>query len=186
MQAKLINQKSFDKKKSNYAALFNKAFFFSITSADIQQLMRLAARTKNKSFRFCAHNNKNELVHEMVIAHKKGTYVRPHKHLCKPESLLIINGEADYLLFSEKGKLVKRIAMGTYYSNKPFYQSTRKDMYHSIIIRSPWLVFLEITRGPFRRNQTVYANWSPESNHTDDGVNFLENVKELFEKKLLS
>ena len=163
--------------KSSAAAFFYKPPFFSLTSADIQNLIRLAAKTKNKSFRFCSHGNKNELVHEMVIAHKKGAYVRPHKHLQKPESLLIISGKADYLLFSEKGKLVQRIEMGAYCSKKPFYQSTRKEIYHSIIVKTPWLVFLEITKGPFRRNQTVYASWSPEANHTDDGIHFLENAK---------
>ena len=165
------------KKKSEAAALFYKKPFFSHTSVDIQRLIRLATKTKNKCFRLCSHGNKNELVHEMVIAHKKGAYIRPHKHLRKPESLLIISGEADYLLFSEKGKLVRRIEMGDYHSRRPFYQSTRKEIYHSMIVKTPWLVFLEITKGPFRRHQTVFARWSPEAHHVRNGINFLENAK---------
>jgi len=140
-------------------------------------LIRLAAKTKNKCFRLCSHRNKNEQVHEMVIAHKKGAYIRPHKHLRKPESLLIISGRADYLLFSEKGKLVRRIEMGDYRSKRPFYQSTRKEIYHSMIVKTPWLVFLEITKGPFRRHQTVFARWSPEANRIRDGIDFLEDAK---------
>lgn len=165
------------KKKSEAAALFHKKPFFSFRSADIQKLIRLAAKTKNKCFRLCSHGNKNEPVHEMVIAHKKGAYIRPHKHLRKPESLLIISGKADYLLFSEKGKLVRRIEMGDYSSKRPFYQSTRKEIYHSMIVKTPWLVFLEITKGPFRRHQTVFARWSPEANRISDGIDFLENAK---------
>jgi len=172
------------KKKSKAAALFHKKPFFSFRSADILKLIQLASKTKKKCYRFCSHRDKNEPVHEMVIAHKEGAYIRPHKHLRKPESLLIIIGKADYLLFSEKGKLVKRIEMGDYHSKRPFYQSTRKEIYHSMIVKTPWLVFLEITKGPFRRHQTVFARWSPGANRIRDGIKFLENAKESLEKRI--
>ncbi|NBO25152.1 MAG: cupin fold metalloprotein, WbuC family, partial [Chlamydiae bacterium] len=42
---------------------------------------------------------------------------------------------------------------------------------------TPWLVFLEITKGPFRRHQTVFAPWSPEANRISDGIDFLKNAK---------
>ena len=45
----------------------------------------------------------------MFIFHRKGTYVRHHKHLSKAESFHLVEGEADILLFDEQGNLNKVI-----------------------------------------------------------------------------
>ena len=57
--------------------------------------------------------------------------------------------------------------MGDYQSGKPFYQSTRVDEFHSLVIHSERLVFLEVTQGPFNKDDTVFAEWSPMENEGD-------------------
>ena len=41
----------------------------------------------------------------MFIVHPKGAYVRPHKHLDRIESMLVIDGEVDYIMFDDNGKI---------------------------------------------------------------------------------
>ena len=48
----------------------------------------------------------------MFIVHPKGTYVRPHKHIKKAESMIVLKGKVDYLIFNENGEVVGIIPMG--------------------------------------------------------------------------
>ena len=45
----------------------------------------------------------------MFIALSDETYIRPHKHLNKSESLHVLEGSADVVFFDEKGKITKII-----------------------------------------------------------------------------
>ena len=133
-----------------------------LSSEIIDDLIKKASENKRKRIRLCAHKNNDELVHEMFIVHPYKAYVRPHRHINKIESMLILKGEADYVIFKNDGRLEHSIQMGDLRSGKPFYNSLRVATYHTILIRSKWLVFLEITNGPFNRKDTEFAKWSPE------------------------
>ena len=52
--------------------------------------------------RYCTHSLVDDEVHEMVIYHKEGTYIRPHKHIGKTESFHLIDGEADVVFFDDE------------------------------------------------------------------------------------
>ena len=41
----------------------------------------------NKKSRICSHPSPKNSIHEMIIFHKKGAYVRPHKHIKRIECL---------------------------------------------------------------------------------------------------
>ena len=77
--------------------------FLEITKDDIDLLIEAAQNNPRETARYCTHNSINDVIHEMIIYHKKGSYVRPHKHISKPESFFIIDGEADAIIFDEKG-----------------------------------------------------------------------------------
>ena len=47
-------------------------------------------------------------------------------------------------------------------SGKTFYNSLREATYHTLLIRSEWLVFLEITKGPFEKKDTFFSEWGPK------------------------
>jgi hypothetical protein len=66
--------------------------------------------------------------------------------------------------------------MGDYQSNKPFYQSTRTEQFHSLIIHSKWLIFLEVTQGPFNREDTIFAEWSPIESEKEKIIEFMKKV----------
>ena len=54
------------------------------------------------------NKNDKERIHEMIVFHKKGSYVRPHKHLNKLESFFIISGEVTLVIFDKKGIPIKK------------------------------------------------------------------------------
>mgnify|MGYP002864155498 CR=1 FL=1 len=148
-----------------------------LTRQDIDELIRKAKLNKRKRIRICAHKNTNETVQEMLIIHPQDTYVRPHKHLNKIESMLVLYGEVEYIVYSDSGEILKRIEMGEYESDQTFFHSTRESFFHSLMIKSEWLVFLEITQGPFKREDTVFADWSPVETELDEVKKFQHQMK---------
>jgi len=142
----------------------------------MQELQQYAATNSRKRARICAHSDSEDLVHEMFIVHPKGAYIRPHKHIGKTESMLVLEGEVDFNIFDEQGNLEQRINMGCYKSGKIFFNSMRTDTYHSILIKSEWLFFLEITKGPFIPEETVFAPWSPEEDQIEEVSDFMRKI----------
>ena len=132
-----------------------------LDKTDIENLKGLALQNPRERARFCSHHTGEELVHEMFIIHPQDAYVRPHKHLRKIESMMVLQGEVDYVTFDENGGIRSKISMGDFSSGKIFYNSLRREIYHTLLIRSEWLVFLEVAQGPFKKEDTLFAEWSP-------------------------
>ena len=111
------------------------------------------------------HKNINDHLHEMFIVHKKDCYVRPHKHIGKTESFLLIDGEADVLIFNDAGDLINGRNLGKYKGGKSFYYRIPESCYHTQIFRKD-TVFHEVTMGPFDSNDSVKASWAPDEKET--------------------
>jgi cupin fold WbuC family metalloprotein len=133
-----------------------------IKSEDIVELKRLTLLNPRQRIRLCAHHSTSDQLHEMFIVHTKDCYVRPHKHIGKAESISILEGDADVLLFHDDGKLKQVINMGDPSSGKRFYFRLNQSIYHMLLIKTDFLVFHEITEGPFIRGKTVFPEWAPQ------------------------
>lgn len=149
-----------------------------IGKADMLRLCEIAAETPRLRSRFCSHGSAEESIQEMFIVHPKDAYVRPHRHLNKVESMLVLSGTVQYITFTDEGNVESSVKMGSYESGSTFYHSMRKPKFHSMIIESEWLVFLEITQGPFRKEDSEFAAWSPEDSKTEQVRAFLEKLRE--------
>jgi len=145
-----------------------------LTYLDIQHLVDISKGNPREKSRLCIHSSPDEPVHQMFISHSKEVYVRPHKHIDKSESMLILEGKADYLSFEEDGHIASRVPLGSVKSGDIFFQTTDKNIYHTIIIRSDWLIFLEVANGPFQKNGMCFADWSPPQEETHLGLKYLE------------
>ena len=154
----------------------------TLNSAEIDQLIERASLNERKRIRFCAHESPTDQVHEMLIVHPREAYVRPHSHLNKIESMMVLKGEVDHVIFEDDGSVRSICPMGELSSGKTFYNSLREATYHTLLIRSEWLVFLEVTQGPFDRKDTMFLESSPEEN---DPVRVKEYLTKL-EKELIS
>jgi cupin fold WbuC family metalloprotein len=167
--------------KKNSEVYHSKENFFSLSKEDIDKLINLAKDTTRGRVRYCSHSSSQETLHEMFIVHPKDAYVRPHKHIDKIESMLVIDGEVDYIMFDDNGNIDNVIQMGDFESTQPFYQTIRKDKFHTLMIKSEWLVFLEVTQGPFKRESTIFAEWSPRENEGKKVKEFMKKIIEDIE-----
>ena len=93
--------------KKNSEVYHSKENFFSLSKEDISMLISLAKNTTRGRIRYCSHSSDQEALHEMFIVHPKNAYVRPHKHINKIESMLIIEGEVDYITYETGGSINK-------------------------------------------------------------------------------
>ena len=97
----------------------------------------------------------------MIILHKKGYYVRPHSHPNRTESVHLIKGKVDIVIFDKKGNIIDLIKMGNYQSGDVFYYRMNNELIHTLIIKSPYVISHETSLGPFKKKNTKFANWSP-------------------------
>lgn len=149
-------------KRFNEEVYFSVADIVKISCQDMEFLKESSRGNKRKRARLCTHSSIEDRLHEMFIVHPKDAYVRPHKHLGKAESVHIIEGSVDVVLFDEAGTIAESFRLGNYSSGCQFYYRIPADRYHSLLIRSEWLIFHEITTGPFSKSDTVFAPWAPE------------------------
>src|SRR6266487_3097813 len=169
-------------KKSNDEVLMAQGPVFLLDRPDLEALKEQSLLNRRQRIRICAHSGEEDRLHEMFIVHKKGAYMRPHKHLNKIESVHVIEGLVDVVLFDEAGTVTQIIRMGALSSGRKFYYRMAAPSYHTLFIISELLVFHEITNGPFRRPDTVFAPWAPDEGDTAGQVEFMGRLAQAIEK----
>jgi cupin fold WbuC family metalloprotein len=142
--------------------------------ADMEFLKQAAQGTRRKRVRLCAHRGIEDQLHEMLIIHERSAYVRPHRHLGKAESFHLIEGRVDVVFFDEAGGIRDVAPMGG--DSGLFYYRISDPQFHTLLIRSDYVVFHESTSGPFLREQTEFASWSPADDNERGQADFLRRV----------
>lgn len=148
-------------RRTSDEVLYSPGEVADLSKSDISFLKSIAETTKRKRARICTHLDTSDKLHEMFIVHPLDTYVRPHRHVHKVESIHVLEGEVDIVIFDEQGIVVDVCQLADYGSANPFYLRLNADVFHTLIIRSD-LVFHECTSGPFLPGQTEFADWSPD------------------------
>jgi cupin fold WbuC family metalloprotein len=141
---------------------------------DIAALKMRVHENERHRIRICTHLDVQDSLHEMFIVHVKDAYIRPHKHLNKPESLLVLEGTATLIIFDDEGTPFQEIQLGDYLSGKQCYCRVSQPLYHTLFITSEYFVYHEVTTGPFVREETVFAPWAPAEDDTQEIARFLE------------
>lgn len=153
----------------------------SIVQADrviMNDLKARAARSLRHRARLCAHKSAEDRLHEMLIVLSKQVYIRPHRHTNKSESFHVIQGSAIVIFFNDAGKIEEVIKIGDRESGACFYFRNDDSRYHTQIVTSDFLVFHEITNGPFNPADTIFAPWAPEENNVAAANLFKEKLSQ--------
>jgi cupin fold WbuC family metalloprotein len=135
-------------------------------------LKEAAARSPSKRARLCAHPSPDAIQQDMLIVSHRDTYVAPHRHLTKTETMLIIEGEAEAVIFGEAGAISDVLPMGPAGSGRLFFYRMPERTHHGLLINSEMLVFTESTRGPFRPEDSENAPWAPAPADSTSGQRF--------------
>lgn len=124
--------------------------------------------------RICMHANPEEQLHEMLIAIRQNSYITPHRHNNKVESLHVIEGAATVVIFNNDGSILKSIKLNT---SENFYYRLNSAYYHTLILHSPILVLHEVTQGPFNLKDSDFASFAPKEND-ENCLKYIDNITE--------
>jgi cupin fold WbuC family metalloprotein len=128
---------------------------------EIAFLKQQARANPRQRARICAHRSNDDALHEMLIAIAAASYIHPHRHLGKSESFHIVEGEVDVVVFDAAGEIAEVLELGPAGSGRRFFYRLDQSAFHTLLIRSEFLLVHEVTNGPFARNRTVLAPFAP-------------------------
>lgn len=150
--------------------IFNKKEVININGQKIQELKREALKNSSGKTRLCLHRNIREPLHEMIIVLCKNVYIRPHKHIKKTESFHVIEGSFFLIIFDKNGNKIKSILIGKEQRKSNFLCKINRNIWHMIIPVTDFVVFHEVTNGPYvNKGNSIFASWAPE-NDDHDGI----------------
>jgi cupin fold WbuC family metalloprotein len=90
--------------------------------------------------------------------------------------MTLIEGNCDALLFNETGAVTEAIAMSPAVEGGSFFYRMPDRVFHTLIFRSEWTVFLETTIGPFSRDMTETPEWAPPEMDAAAGHTYLSGL----------
>ena len=132
-----------------------------VGAADVARFKEMAEHTPRRRLRLCTHAAPADPLHEMLIVAGRDGYIAPHRHLARPESFLVVEGGADAVFFTDDGAVARVVRMGPYGDGGAFYYRIDHAQYHTLLLRTPWLVFIEASLGPFDPSRSQFAPWAP-------------------------
>ena len=165
-------------KRESKEVLYSKEKNLTLGKNFFNYLVKESKKSPKKIIRLCTHKSKKSKVHEMFILQPRTYFCKPHKHVGE-ESMSVIKGRGDIILFNNKGEIKKIIEMGDIKSDKTYYYKLEKNIFHILLIRSKYIFFHEVTKGPFKKSNMSMPKWSPGENK--EKIKFF--IKKL-EKKL--
>ncbi|WP_315758407.1 MULTISPECIES: WbuC family cupin fold metalloprotein [unclassified Bradyrhizobium] len=157
--------------------LYSDGGFLAVDDRIVQLLKNKAAKSPRRRCRLCFHASSDDLQQEMLIVMHRSSYVRPHRHLRRSETLAVIEGNCETLLFDEDGQLTERLPMSAAAEGGRFFYKMPPGIFHTLIFRSEWLVFLETTIGPFDPTSSEAASWAPPETDPAAGHSYLAGLE---------
>lgn len=147
----------------------------SIGREEIEFLRREVATNAKGRVRINLHPENSDCLHEMFIAIRPDSYIRPHKHLNKSEAFHIVYGEVDIVIFEDDGSIREIVPLAAGGGTKAFYYRMSQPFFHTLLIRSDMLVVHEITNGPFVKDGTVFGQFAPKEDDDLNAINAWQN-----------
>lgn len=131
----------------------------------VSRVCRLADESPLGTARACLHHTDADPVHQMIIAHRRGFYIRPRRFLQKTLSYHLIEGSMRFFLFDDQGKPRDSwdlAPLGTASAEHPFGFRIEPLVWYSAVVLSDRAVFHEILTGPFTGPADAeFPPWAP-------------------------
>ena len=166
-------------RKVNDGVFVSQDLIVTIGPAEIAFVKAQAAANGRKRARICAHKSNDDTLHEMVIAISAQSYIHPHKHLGKSESFHIVEGAVDVVVFDDGGAVADIIELGDPTTGRFFFCRLAPGAFHTLLIKTDFLVVHEVTNGPFSGEETVLAPWAPPEDQFAETRKYIRHVAQL-------
>jgi cupin fold WbuC family metalloprotein len=138
-----------------------------VSAHDIAELIAAARQAPMGRARLLLHPDREDTLHEMVIALPPDSCDHPHINSKSGKSFLALSGQFAVMVFSEDGADIRPIILSAD-SRWPGARLARlrRPAWHTIIPLAGDTVFLETIIGPFTGNQ--FAPWFPDIDRADE------------------
>lgn len=140
---------------------------------EIALVKERAAVSPRRRARVCLHPDDGDGLHQMLIALRRGVYIRPHRHPGKSESFHLIEGALRIAFFDEQGSMDRILTLAEPGQGDSFCYRMSESRFHTVLPLTEVVVFHEITNGPFRPEETLYADWAPAEADRAAGAAFV-------------
>ena len=160
------------------SALFSKSEneILEIGNNDLNLIRPIATSNDDVSDRLCAHTHNDALLHQMIISHKKGKYIQPHRvNATGDGSYLILEGSMDLITFSDSGRPEQLIQLCSYEKKETFFCRLPSVKFRTQILLEDTL-FIETRLGPFRESEKQTADWAPEARNIELVDNYIRSL----------
>lgn len=122
---------------------------------------RSPRRRMNHNFHAGAADNPHRFINVLL----RGAYVQPHRHSHPPksETFLVLEGEADVILFDDGGAVTARHRLGRQSDGARVWGiDIPPGVWHTILPRSERAVCFEVKPGPWEpASDKEFAPWAP-------------------------
>jgi cupin fold WbuC family metalloprotein len=144
----------------------------------IIQLIAAAQQAPAGRARLILHTDREDTLHEMVIALPPDSCDHPHINFKSGKSFLALSGQFAVMVFSDDGTDIRPIVLSAD-SRWPGARLARlrRPAWHTIIPLSGDTVFLETIVGPFRGNR--FASWFPDATGAEERKAWSEKLRTL-------
>ncbi|HAB36644.1 MAG TPA: cupin fold metalloprotein, WbuC family [Rhodobacteraceae bacterium] len=157
----------------------------AIGSREINFLRQEVAINQKGRLRINFHHENSDPLHEMIIAIRPDSYIRPHKHPDKSEAFHVIYGVVDVVIFEDDGTIREVVSLAAKDEIKAFYYRMSRPFFHTLIIYSDLLVVHEITNGPFVKDGTKFGSFAPKESANASTITAWKNeLMERVERKI--
>jgi cupin fold WbuC family metalloprotein len=111
------------------------------------------------------HSGPEDNPHRFLNVLLRGTYIRPHRHSDPPkaESFLLLEGEADVIIFDDAGAVTARYRLGADTPDGRLWGvDVPPGVWHTVLPRSARAVCFEVKPGPWEpATDKEFAAWAP-------------------------
>jgi len=157
-------------------AIFNTDAVMSVDEKLLETIKARAGESPRGRFRFCLHQSTSEPVQEMIIAHTRASYTRPHRQDAS-KLYVMIEGELMVFVFDEQGGISQRILLRPGSQPTPCCLRLAPGWWHTTFALSDVAVVCEVLGSSNPDGQaSEYADWAPVESDSEAVAAYLREL----------
>ncbi len=133
-----------------------------VNSADLSALVARARSAARRRQNLNIHGRTDDSINRLLNAVEPGSYIRPHRHSDKLETLLAVAGSFELIFFDDEYRLLRRAFLGGSGATLIEYPA---NTWHSLIALQTGSIFFEVKAGPYEplRAEDYLPGWPAEN-----------------------
>lgn len=143
----------------------------TLTQDRLDALVQAARQSPRRRLNLNIHEALDDPINRLFNALETDTYIRPHRHPDKTETLIAVSGSFDLLVFDDDGRLAARHRLGGGGDGNLLLEYGA-GTWHTLIANEPGSVFFELKAGPYQAlgAADILAGWPAEQSEGVDAA----------------